>query len=79
MFHRQTLIGLRKVTPPRYDYDCPICHFVKMTQGMKANTVDASHLKPVELLHIYFAFWDVFSHHGLLALLMIIDSKTHMI
>jgi hypothetical protein len=47
-----------------------------MTQVCKGKTVDTSKLQPSELFHIDFTFWDVLSHHGFNAVLMIIDAKT---
>jgi hypothetical protein len=59
---RQTLLGLPKIPPPRYDYDCPIFRFAKTTQANKGKTVNTSNPKPGELLHMDFVFWDVLSH-----------------
>jgi hypothetical protein len=56
--------------------DCPVCCFSKTTQAQKGKTMDTELLSPVELLHIDFAFWDIISHRGFNAILMIIDAKT---
>jgi hypothetical protein len=50
-----------------------------MTQVRKGKTVDTSTLQPGELLHIDFAFWDVLSHRGFNAALMIIDTNTRFL
>jgi hypothetical protein len=47
----------------------------KMTQVIKVKTVNTPNINPGELLHMDLAFWDVLSHQGFLALLMIIDAK----
>jgi hypothetical protein len=73
MCRRQNLIGLPKNPLPRYDYNCPIFRFVKMTQAIKGKTANRSNLKSGELLHMDFAFWDVLSQ------LMIIYATTRML
>jgi hypothetical protein len=75
-FRKQTFIGLPKVTPPRYQYWCPICALGKMTHIHKGKTIDTGSLSQGTLLHIDFAFLGVPSRRGFTAMLVIIDAKT---
>jgi hypothetical protein len=76
MCRKQTLIGLPRVPPPRYEYACPIFALGKMTQVRKGKTMDTTDLRPGEVLHLDFAFWDIPSHRGFTAMLVAIDAKT---
>jgi hypothetical protein len=76
MCKKQTIIGLPKVPPPRYQYSCPICALGKMTQVPKGKIVDTGSLSQGELLHIDFAFWYISSRRGFTSMLVIIDAKT---
>jgi hypothetical protein len=76
MCRKQTVQGLPKRPPPRYDFYCAICSLGKMTREIKGKTCDTAALAPGALLHMDFAFWDVVSHRGFTAMLTIIDANT---
>jgi hypothetical protein len=48
----------------------------KLTRATKGKICDTSSLTPGSLLHMDFGFWDVPSHRGFMAVLVIIDAKT---
>jgi hypothetical protein len=47
-----------------------------MTQARMGKTVDTALLCPAEIPYINFVFWDIVSHRGFNAILMIIYAKT---
>jgi hypothetical protein len=79
MCREQTLTGLPRVPPPRYEYDCPVCSLGKLPQFRKGKTASTDNLKPGELLHMDLAFWHSISDRMLTAVLNIIDAKTRML
>jgi hypothetical protein len=56
-----------------------LCSLGKLPQFQKGNTSSTDKLKPGELLHIDFTFWDIPSHHMFTAFLTIIDAKERMV
>jgi hypothetical protein len=79
MCHEQTIVRLTRVPPPHYEYDCPFCSLGKLPQFRKGKTASTDTLKPGELLHIDFAFWDITSRCMFTSVLAIIEAKTRMI
>jgi hypothetical protein len=73
------MLGLPKVPPPRYEYDCPVCSLGKLPQFRKGKTVSTAKLQPGELLHMDFAFWDILSRRNFTAVLTIVDACTRML
>jgi hypothetical protein len=78
MWRQQTLLGLPWIPTPRYEYDCHVCNLDKLPQ-FHSKTVSTDTLKPGKLLHMDFAFWDIFSRHMFTAMLTIVDAKTRML
>jgi hypothetical protein len=74
MCKKQTLIGIPLIPPLRYAYDCPVCSLGKLSQFKKGKTVTMEHLKPGEVLHMDFAFWNMVSRRGFTTVLTIVDA-----
>jgi hypothetical protein len=78
-YRQQTLLGLPRIPPPRYEYDCPVCSLGNLPQFHKGKTLSMATLKPGELLHMDFEFWDIVSRRLFTAMLTIVDAKTRML
>jgi hypothetical protein len=79
MCKEQTLIGLPRFSPPIYAYNCPVYSLEKIPQFKKGKTVTTDRLKPGELLHMDFAFWNIVSRRGFTAVLTIVDACSRFI
>ncbi len=79
MCQNGSLQGLPKRPFPQANKVCPICVKAKFSHPPKGHTVDTTHLRRGELLHIDFAFWDITSLRGFTSMLSIIDAKTRML
>jgi hypothetical protein len=79
MCREQTPTGLPRVPPPQYEYDCPVCSLGKLPQFRKRKTASTDNLKPGELMHMDFTFWDITLLRMFTAVLIIIYAKTRML
>ena len=80
MCHYQTQNDLPKQYTNKLDKaPCTICYTAKITNSPKGATVDRSNLKPGELIHIDFAFYNVTSICGFTSILTVFREKTRMI
>jgi hypothetical protein len=79
MCKEKTLSGIPRVPPPRYAYDFPVYRLGTFPQFKKGKTVTMEHIKPGELVHINFDFWNIVSRRGLTAVLTIVDACSRFI
>ena len=80
MGHHQTLNGLPKPRPKKLNRaPCTIRYTAKMTTFPKITTVDNSNIQLGELIHIYFALYNVTSICEFTSMLTVISTKTIMI
>jgi hypothetical protein len=79
MCKQNTIHGLPTTLPRDIKHECPVCLMSKFSHPPKGKTTNTDMLRPGELLHIDFGFWDLTSHRGFTTMLLIIDAKTRML
>ena len=80
MCHLQTLTGLPKHLPNKIT-EAPrtVCYTENMTDFPKVTNFETTNLKPGELIHIAFAFYNVTSTIGFTSILTVVCENTRMI
>ena len=80
MCRHQTLDGLPKHCPNKMNKStCTICYTEKMITLSKGTTSETSNFQPGEIIHMYFAFYNVTSICGFTSMITVICAKTRTI
>ena len=80
MCRHQTLDGLPKHYPNKiHKAPCKIFYTEKITTINKGTTVDTSNLKPGELVHVGFSFYNITSISGFNSIRTVVREKTIML
>ena len=80
MFHHQTLTYIPKHFPKKLNQSqCTICYTAKMTAIPKRTKVYKTNLQPVEIIHMYFVFYNVTSIRGFTSLLTVLCENTRIL
>ena len=80
MYRHQTLNEITKQLPKKLNQAlCTICFTKNMTTSPKEKKVDTNNFQPVEIIRMYFDFYNITSICGFTSMLTVVYENTGML